>query len=256
MKIIDWVAFIGAMAWLPHLISLVKSYFTKPEVRIITQNFAEIGFTTLGPIFNMRVAFSVKNSDIVIFNFKIHVEHESGEKMVFEWQGLTQHLLQMHTNEGSIPYEKENSVLAIKLNPKDVEERTIKCQEISFLSGIKNLTDNAVKKAAFDLEEERFDSVEFGRCQEMLEYYTYVKQSCSWKAGKYSVIFQIEAPDDFNLVDNEYEFNLTRISIESLEKNKKNIEQDILNRLVPKEHEKYKEIKWNWANPNLYKKTD
>ena len=89
----------------------------------------------------------------------------------------------------------------------------------------------------------------------MLDLYTYIKQFFSWKAGKYKVVFQIEAPDSFSLVDNEYEFTLTPMNIESLEQNKNNVEQDFLNILAQKDHDKYKEINWNWVNPSLDKKT-
>lgn len=255
MEIFNLLAILGALAWSPHLVSLAKSYLTKPEVRIFTQKSAEIGFSTFGPIFNMRVAFSVKNHDLVVFNFKINVTHESGEEKLYEWQGLRQQVLQMHTSEGSIPYEKEHSVLAFKLNQKEIEERIIQCQEISFIAGKKVHEDKAIKRLSFDIEQKDFDQIKFLDCQEMLDVYNYIKQAFSWKAGKYKVVFQIETPESFNLVDNEYEFTLIPIDIEALEQNKDNVKQDYINRLTGENHEKYKAVTWNWKNPPLYKKT-
>jgi len=255
LKIFELIAVLGALAWLPHLISLAKSYLTKPEVRIFTQKSAEIGFSTYGPIFNMRIAFFVKNHDLVIFNFKINVTHESGEEKVYEWRVLRQQLLQMHTSEGSIPYEKENSVLAFKLNQKEIEERIIQCQDISFIAGKKAIEDKAIKRLSFDIEQEGFDAIEFLDCQEMLDVYSYIKHGFSWKAGKYKVVFQIETPESFNLVDNEYEFTLMPIDIEVLEKNKDSIKQEHINRFAGENHEKHKVIAWNWRYPTLYIKT-
>lgn len=144
--------------------------------------------------------------------------------------------------------------LAFKLNQKEIEERIIRCQEISFIAGKKILVDKVVKKYSFDRAQEGFDPVEFLDCQEMLDVYNYIKQAFSWKAGKYEVVFHIESPDKFKLVDNEYEFNLTPIDIEELEKNKNNLKQDHINIFVGDEHEKYKDVAWNWKNPPLYKK--
>ncbi|OEF08656.1 hypothetical protein [Vibrio genomosp. F10] len=253
MKLIDWIAVLGALAWLPHVIALIRNYFTKPEVRIITQKHAELGFTTFGPIFNMRVAFAVKNRDLVVSNFRIKVIHESGEEKTYEWQGLKTQVLEMHTNDGTIPYEKKNSVLAIKLNQKDVEERIIQCQEISYIAGKKAIEDVAIKRLSFDRTQDDYDPIKFVTCQESIDVYNYIKHAFSWKSGKYKVVFEIESPEEFTLVDNEYEFSLLPIDIEELEKNKSNIEQEYINAFVPNDHEKYKKIFWNWRNPSLYK---
>ena len=61
MKLIDWIAILGALAWTPHLVNLVREWLAKSKVRVITQREVEIGFTTYGPIFNIRLAFSVEN---------------------------------------------------------------------------------------------------------------------------------------------------------------------------------------------------
>lgn len=254
MKIIDWVAILGALAWSPHLISLIRSYLVKPEVRIITQKNAEIGFTTYGPIFNLRIAFSVKNHDLVISNFRVKVTHESGEEKTYEWQGVKQQVMKMHTREGSIPYERENSVLAIKLNQKDVEERFIQCQEISFIAGKRDLEDKAIKRLSYDREQDGYNPIEFLKCQESKDVYNYIKHAFSWKSGKYKVVFELNSPEAFKLVDNEYEFTLMPIDIEELEKNKNHIEQDYINSFVPEGDEHYSPVIWNWRNPSIYKK--
>ena len=123
MKLIDWIAILGALAWTPHLVGIVKNWLTKSKVRIITQREVEIGFATYGPIFNLRLAFSVENKDIVISDLKIRVTHESGEERIFEWQGITQHMGKMTLPDASaMPFEKEQSVLAIKLNETFLRE--------------------------------------------------------------------------------------------------------------------------------------
>lgn len=251
MKIIDWVAILGATAWLPYIILYIIKYLTKPEVRIITQKIAEIGFTTYGPIFNMRVAFSVKNHDMVLSNLKVKITHHSGEERLFEWQGITEHLLKMYTNEGSIPYEKENVVLAIKLNQNEVEERSIRFREKSFIEGQSKIGFTMIKKLSFAKEQNDYDPITFLKTQEAKEMYNYIKQAFSWKTGNYKVIYEIESPGKYNLVGNKYEFNLTPIDIEELEKNKEIVEQDYINSYINKEHEKYKEICWEWINPSI-----
>ena len=115
MKAIDWIAILGALAWAPHLIALIRDWITKSKVRVITQREVEIGFTTYGPIFNLRLAFSVENKDLVISDLRVRLTHESGEERLFEWQGMTQHMGRMTLPDASaMPIEKEQTVLAIK----------------------------------------------------------------------------------------------------------------------------------------------
>jgi len=147
MTIIEGVAILGALAWLPHLIKLMKDLITRPEVRIITQRSAEIGYTIFGPVLNLRIALSVRNRDIVISSIRIKLRHESGEEKLLSWQGIVQRLGQINPPQvGAIPFEKELSVLAIKLTPKEVEERLIRFLEEDYYSKKEPLESKADKK--------------------------------------------------------------------------------------------------------------
>ena len=44
VNFIDGIAVSGALAWTPHLVSIVKNHYTKPKVRIITSRTAEVGY--------------------------------------------------------------------------------------------------------------------------------------------------------------------------------------------------------------------
>lgn len=254
MEIIDWVAILGALAWTPHLFSTIKRAITKPMVRVITNRNGEIGFTTFGAIFNMRIAFSVENRDMVVSGLKIRLHHESGEEKIFEWQRISQQILKMTTPDGSVmPYEKEQSVLAIKLNQKEIEERYIQCQETAYLNSKYEHESNAFKKLSYLKQQDQYVSSEFIKCHEMTDLYNFIKHSFSWKAGRYITSIELESPESFNLVDNKYEFTLTPIDIEQLDKNKQNIELDYKNLMVEYKEEEFKKIFWNWSNPVLKK---
>jgi len=253
MEPIDWIAILGALAWTPHLFGIIKAWLTKSKIRVITEKNASIGFTTGGPIFNIGIAFSVEHRDIVISDLKIRLDHESGEKKIFEWQGITQKMGKMTTPDaGDMPFEKEQSVLAIKLNQKDIEERFIKCQEVSFMTDKLEYESKAIKKIAYLKSEGKYDAENFLREQEMTELYSFNKQAFPWKQGKYSVSIEIQSPEDFEIVDNHREFLLSHLDVEELSKNQDLIEQDYRRLLVGlKEGEE--EILWQWRNPSLVK---
>lgn len=253
MSVLDWVAIIGALAWTPHLFIITKNWLAKPEVRIITQRSVELGFTTFGSIFNLRIAFSVKNKDIVISDIKVRLKHESGEERLLEWQGITQHLGKMTLpNAGTMPYEKVHSVLAIKLTQKDIEERFVRFQEPSFIESQRAQIQKAVKKMAYLKSENKFDASTFLREQEMTELYNFNKHSFSWKEGRYKAIIEVQSPEKFTLIDNVREFILTPIDIEMLEKNKDQLEIDYKSMVLGYDEEAEK-AQWQWCNPTLTK---
>lgn len=130
MSFTDLAAVIGALAWIPPIFVAVRAWITRPEIRVITQPAPEVGFTTLGPILNLRIALTVTHKDIVITGIRLKVTHESGEESVFSWRGIVQRMGTMNYPQvGAVPFEKESNVLAMKVSQKDVEERFIRFQK-------------------------------------------------------------------------------------------------------------------------------
>lgn len=251
MKPIDWIAILGALAWTPHLIGILKYWLLNSKIRIITQRSVEIGFTTFGSIFNLRLAFAVENKDIVISDVKVWLKHESGEERVLEWQGITQHLGKMKMpNAGDMPYEKEHSVLAIKLNQRDIEERFIRFQEPTFLALQSEYANKAIKRMEYLKAVGKYVPEEFLHEQEMADLYSFNKHAFPWKQGKYTVSIEIQSPEKFSLVDNHREFSLTPIDIERLEKNKEQLELDYKRIIIGVEEGDVSAI-WQWCYPVL-----
>lgn len=257
MTIYEGAAILGALAWVPFLIKLLQALFTRPEIRIIAQRTAEIGYSTFGPILNLRIAFSVRHRDIVISSIKIKLKHESGEEKLLSWQGIVQRLAQMQTPEaGTIPWEKELSVLAIKLNEKEVEERLIRFQEDNYHINKQIYDSRVAKKLTYLIGKKEYNPDEFIKSEEMKDVYSFIKQWFNWKQGKYIVTFEIESPEKFVLKDNIYEFSLNPMNIELLEANKEliPISYEDQFKLNVEGYEPHK-ISWNWVNPNFKKVT-
>lgn len=249
----DWIAVIGALAWTPYIFGTINQWLTKAKIRVITQKTAEIGFSTLGPIFNIRIACSVEHKDIVISDMKIRLRHESGEEKLFDWQGITQHVGKMTApGAGVMPIEKENTVLAVKLNQKDIEERQIRCQEASFIATKQGYEETATKKMAYLKSEDKYDVNTFLREPEMTELYSFIRYSFPWKQGKYSLSIEFKSPENFYIVDSKREFLLSHLDIEELSKNKEIIEESYRRELAGvKEGEV--DLVWQWRYPTLIK---
>ena len=253
MTIMDWVAVIGALAWTPPLFKYVKDILTIPEVRIIAQPSAEVGFTYLGSIFNLRMALTVKNRDVVLTGIRIVVRHESGETREFMWQAIVQKMGQMNYPQvGAVPFEKESGVLAIKVIQQNIEERFIRFQETTFINSKFALEQAALKKLAYLRQQGDVNYSAFLKGEEMSEVYRYIRQSTVWKQGRYTVSFELSSPEKFNVVNNQYEFHLSPVDIEAFEGNKNFIETAYVYDYIPvTEGEIRPPIPWVWRYPNL-----
>lgn len=255
MSFIDFVAIVGALAWTPPIIVTIKGWLTKPQIRIFTQPKPEIGFTTLGPILNLRVALTTTHKDIVITGIRLKITHETGEQIILSWSGITQRIGTMNYPQvGAVPFDKEVNVLAMKVALKDVEERFIRFQNVNFLQRKSQLEATTLKTMAHLRQIKSFDGTTFLKSQEMGDLYSYIKQSFSWKPGGYQLQVLIESPDPFNVLDDEYFFTLTPLQVQNLTSNLDHIEQYYSDEILPnKEDKEQTQIAWNWIYPDMTK---
>jgi len=251
MRVIDWIAVLGALAWTPHLFVLIRNKLTKPRVRVLTDRTVEIGFTTYGPIANLRLAFAVENKDIVVSDLKLKIRHENGDAKVFAWKGITQQVGKMTMPDRNVmPFEKEQSVLAIKLSQRDIEERFIRFQESSYTDKQAEYVNCATKKMSYLKSEGKYEVYSFLREQEMVDLYDFNKHAFSWRPGKYTMTIEISSPVKFDILDEKREFSLSPLDVERLASNKDSLEEDY-KRIVIGEISEDKKIIWNWVNPTL-----
>ncbi|MBE4731023.1 hypothetical protein HJ166_11770 [Vibrio parahaemolyticus] len=153
---------------------------------------------------------------------------------------------------GSVPFEKEQSVLAIKLNQAYIEERFIRFQDIAFLSTKRDYENKAIKRVTYLKSENKYDPESFLRDQEMTELYNFNKHAFPWKEGQYTVTIEVQSPEKFVLNDNVLVFSLSAVDIEELAKNRNVLEADY-KRQVMGHVEGQEDIVWQWRNPVLDK---
>lgn len=255
MSFTDFAAVVGALAWIPPIFVGVRAWMTRPEIRVITQPAPGIGFTTFGPILNLRIALTVTYKDVVITGIRLRVTHESGEESVFSWRGIVQRMGTMNYPQvGAVPFEKESAVLAMKVSQKDVEERLIRFQNIDYLEKKAALDGTWSKKLAYLRISESLDDSSFLKSQEMTDLYSFIRQYFSWKPGSYRVKVLLESPDTFTVLDNEYTFSLSPLQVQNLSENLSQIEPYFVNELIPaKDGEQRGQIAWSWVYPDMQK---
>ncbi len=102
MDAIDLVAIIGAAAWTPIIITWMQKALTQPKVSLHLHSQPEIGYTTLGPIFNVTFALLSEKKDAILNKFSATLKHESGASYTFDWAGLSEALSEIENPIGPL----------------------------------------------------------------------------------------------------------------------------------------------------------
>ncbi len=202
-------AFIGAAAWIPQLITWGHKLYRRPTVVLIPDSRIEIGYTNLGPIFNLRLAVSVDTQDVLLDNFVVHVEHESGEIRQFVWQGTRETFSQIRDPSGSLhAIEKDESGVAIKVRPDVLVDKFFRFQDPSFAALTKTQVEEVLAHHAYLLEKSENVFQGLMRSDKLHALLSTYKSNFCWRPGRYSAVFRCDSINA-KILQNPTKFNFT-----------------------------------------------
>lgn len=253
MTPIEIAAYLGAAAWIPQISSWIYKYYITPKIIIVPDKNLEIGFTSFGPIFNIRMAFSADRKDAIIDSFEVILKHEDGEERVLRWAGMNEMVSEITDSLGNKQVvSKDQPAIAFKIGTESLIEKFVRFQETRFNDSVRpflnELTNHFdfLKKKKEDYVSQILDSKQYS------DICNTWKESFWWRTGKYQVTFKLGSPKKINLINNIYNFELSSIEIEKLQKNLNTMEinlRNIINSNLP--DFKAEPINWNWANINF-----
>lgn len=253
------LASLGALAWIPQLAQWGYNYFTKPTIRIIPDKTAQIGYTTFGPIFNLRLSIDVCYKDTILDFIGLQLIHEDGSCYNFEWVGMNEIFSEVITTDGSSPVanqivQKDVTPIAIKLSTLSLSEKFFRFQQKEFISENRIKSDSFYKSLStakkMKLEGKNIDYV----WKKLEDYQSFFNEKFIWKAGKYTVKFKISSPAKFNFIQIKTEFTLDQNQIDTLKLNLANYKfvKENLENLLENNEERNK-IEWAWVSPEIRK---
>lgn len=85
MKIIDFAAILGALAWLPQIISWIYHWLQKTKISVYHEKEAEAGFVNFGNAFNIRLSFLARRKHALIDNIELCITDKDGVSHTFKW---------------------------------------------------------------------------------------------------------------------------------------------------------------------------
>jgi len=218
----EWAAFVGSAAWLPHVGTWIHKAIAKPTLTIIPDKFTEIGFTTFGPIFNLRLALAVDKKDMIVTKLGLKLKHENGEQHEFSWRGMTEIFSEIKDKYGNQQgtVEKDQAAIALKVVTTGLSEKFFRFHEDDFSNRITPAIENAKKHEKYlrlqqsDFHEQFLASEKFSDLQEAYKTFFW------WQAGTYKVVFSAEsAQKKMRITRHTFKFVLTQADVDALHGN-------------------------------------
>lgn len=249
-------AYVGAAAWLPQVAGWIYRRYVEPVLSVMPDAYAEVGFTSFGPIFNMRMALSAEHKDLIIDDFALELVHSDGDSHTMRWAGLQETFSQITDLAGNRQtVSRDQTPIAVKVGTESLIDKFVRFQQPDYFETDRPLFLDLVAHFNFLKVSESEPSRYVERALASKELFAVVegrKKAFWWKPGRYRVSLKVSSPKPFKLARSQFEFNLTSLDIDRLVKNLETLKieiDDTISSNLPKFQAR--PINWNWANVNV-----
>lgn len=244
-------AYVGAAAWLPQIGAWIYRVLIRPVVRIIPERQVQIGYTTYGPIFNIRMAIAADRRDAVIEHLEVRLTHEQGDTHAFSWASFSETFSEISDTQGNRQkVERDQPAIALKVSTALLLDKFVRFQDAGYHDRHRAPIDSAVAHQTF-LRANESDAAAVGRAllaskefHALLEFY---RSEFWWKPGRYNATFAIKSSNKARLERDSFRFILAQHDVDSLRKNVGLMDANYSN-IVMAGTPGYepKQVGWNW----------
>lgn len=253
MNVQDFVAYIGAAAWLPHIGRLIYNQCTKPVLKIVPNQFAEVSYTAFGPIFNIKVAMISEKKSLLIEDIELEIKHSDGTTHNLRWAGIIETFSEITDNFGNRQViSKELTPTAMRLQQDYLNEKTIRFQEPKYHDIDKELTNKLASHISYlKGSEGKVTKESISKSQEMHNLVKYRESKFNWKIGSYTGKFKVKSSSAFIFLEDNFKFNIESTEVEMLTMNIPFLKTFLIESIYPPVEKS--EVVWNWINPKIKK---
>lgn len=250
MKLIDIIAILGALAWLPQIISWVYNWMKKPKLTIYHDGEAEAGYIKNGNVFNLRFSFLAREKNALIDDIELLLVDKDGASHNLKWMWYSETFYELQGPAGNSTMAKQQNAIAINVFKEVLVEKFIGFQSVSFLEKRKQLA----YKLSTLIENQRINgdiNIDIIRCsQEYNELIRLYKNSFLWKPGEYSATAKVHIADTNEIIEHNFSFALSELEVDTLHKNIEFTKSILDYEFI----DSSKELNgaWLWAKPNIF----
>lgn len=256
MTAAELAAYIGAAAWLPQIATWTYRRFVTPKITIVPDRYAEVGFTSYGPMFNVRMAFASDRMDAIIDGFELVVRHTDGDARTFRWSVLSETFSEISDNAGNRQVVgRDQTPIALKIGTESLVEKIVRFQEPRYHETVQPAFLRLVAQFNFLKRSGSSDYVsEVLSSKELFELTDIRQKAFWWKAGRYDVNIRLSSPRKFRLTRSQFGFDLTSVDVDQLRQNLDTLTTEMQNVIKSNLPDfEAQPVNWNWANVDVQK---
>jgi hypothetical protein len=249
----DIAGYVGAAAWIPQLLRWGYLWYAKPTITVLLDRTAEIGFTTYGPIFNIRLDMAVDRKDAIIDHISVTIRHRNQETHVLNWMGMKETFSEISDQSGARQtIERDQNAIALKLSTAMLTEKIIRFQDPEFHSGYTPELNKATEHQVFLMKNNPNYHEIFMASEEVHHLIEAYKRYFWWKSGTYTLNFSFRSPSKIIVRENKFTFDLTQHDIDAIRSNIDLIKMAIENQ-IKRGLSGFieKTVPWVWKNPSI-----
>jgi len=247
MTFFEVIAIFGALAWLPHIIQLIREKLKKPILKIISDNQVEIGYTTLGPILNINFAFLSENIGSLINKIDLQLVHESNETQPFMWMWYEESLFQMDLPKMPINYKKNQKAIALNVPLNVLVEKRIGFQNVNFKREADEIT-KLLNEDSVNLKNSGKESAELKSYSSYNRVIDFAQNSFPWKKGLYTAKFSIYLAETSETFKHNFKFQLSNLDNKTIYNNIDRCKSFIEKIFIDVDEELVEDWKWVYVN--------
>lgn len=250
MTAFEWIALVGAAAWLPQIGVGLYRLLARPRVILIPVPDLEVGYNFLGPILNMRATLFAERRDGIVLDMRAKLRHEKGREVHLVWHSFVEEFSQLQGKEESVKVSRDQDATALKLSTALPVEKLIRFQDPEFQRGSREIT----ARADSELDRLTAGSAQgaetFLASQPYHDLVEYHRHNFCWEAGTYQIELTIRLLGRRTASMARGTFTLTPRDADRLRDNVARMEQraEQIARGVPEEE---RVTIANWATPRL-----
>lgn len=239
----DWaiiVSIVGASAWIPHLVSLVYKFLSRPILVPIPSKVCEIGFTELGNILNFDIMFVAERDNILIDCIDIVVTHENGAQYNFVWHEYDEQY-------GVIVKSSEALALCV---PMDFGRNVrLKNRIKSHFSEYLKLMNAFCEEKKRLIRAGNYNYQDLFVSQKAQDLISFFKSQFIFQKGTYSCALRISTKRHAVVRNIVAEFCVDENDILAMQENISNFDEYVKNMCIEKtQRELCKILQWNWIS--------
>lgn len=258
MTAAELAGYIGAAAWLPHIAFWAYRGFIRPVITVVPDRYAEVGFTSYGPIFNVRMAIAADRKDAIVDGFELMLRHSDGDAHTLRWSGLRETFSEIEDAAGNRQtVSRDQTPIALKIGTESLVEKIVRFQEPRYHEAVRPAQTNLV--AHFSFLKRGGDSEYVAKTLESKELFQVLdarQKSFWWKPGRYEICVKLSSPRKFTLAHSRFAFELTSLDVDQLRQNVESLETELGNVIGSNLPDfQATPLNWNWANVAISKST-